>query len=613
MMKVALLLVVIQQIILVVFDDSTTTTTTTNSVMAATSEFRRYERFGATGHNNIKNDNNNAIKKMRLVRRRNQKRWLKHDDENVIIRIILAVPRGGGSGSGSGSDNNPNNSIQQQYNSPFLSYDFVHVDPPVIFTEMESFIRNRCIPVIQNSKRRFIHRLKDQRQRISKLNQNQNQKQQQQQQQQQKEKDEVMKNANSKRKNKEIQEQQQQQQHANGEKNVSESATVIGSTKIISFLPFSPPTSSSSSSAAASALSSMFVPSRIIKLSILSIILAEVLDRVGILYEDIPSILKTQCIAFWYYDIIPIYYNIKNTIGTIYNKFIHSLLPVPAVDAIEIFMINLKNNILYDCDYILWYTGKFISSLKVAFAIGVSCGLIGTPLLLRWTNLYWKPAVALYGLAEINHYCKRNMDIHLFKVLGEAPSTLGSTVDGILDQCRRLIRRTFFGQKQSQSVGGGGADDYYLGYYSSSSGSLVSRGNNLLIEGRSRSRSRSRSSSSGDGDTTAMTTIGGGSSSSRSGGGTLLKKKKKKDNNKNKNTKKAARDDIAFQGLIDEFKGWMITHPQQQELYDDVYAYGDDDNNFGVVVNNRQRRAMIRKGFLVGCGIGLAILGSNVD
>ena len=75
-----------------------------------------------------------------------------------------------------------------------------------------------------------------------------------------------------------------------------------------------------------------------------------------------------------------------------------------------------------------------------------------------------------------------------------------------------------------------------------------------------------------------------------------------------------ARGDTDFQGLIDEFKGWMITHPQQQELYQDGYAsYGDNDYTIGVIVNNRQRRAMIRKGFLVGCGIGLAILGSNVE
>lgn len=271
-----------------------------------------------------------------------------------------------------------------------------------------------------------------------------------------------------------------------------------------------------------------------------------------------------------------------------------------------------------------------VSSLKVAFAIGVSCGLIGTPVLFRWTNLYWKPATALYGLAEINHYCKRNMDINLFKVLGETPSTLGSTINGILDQCRRLIRRTVFGQKQPQVGRGEDDNDYYLGYYSSSSEGLVSGGNNLLLESSS-SRISSRRIS-GDGDTNAMTRLGG-SSNSRSGGALLKKKKKKKKDKKNhkyknktieenyslgicsSSTKKtAARDDIDFQGLIDEFKGWMITHPQQQELYQDGYAsYGDNDNTIGVIVNNRQRRAMIRKGFLVGCGIGLAILGSNVE
>jgi hypothetical protein len=363
-------------------------------------------------------------------------------------------------------------------------------------------------------------------------------------------------------------------------------------------------TPSSSSSSSSMSIPSLFVPSRIIKISILAVLIGELLDRIGILYEqDAPAIFEARIHDFWIHTVEPKLIRIKERIQLFYWNRIEPHLPPWIVHAID------------DCMY---YGTNPLASLvganeipttKVAFVIGTSIGMILSPIIINYTYRYWKLFVAVYGVAEINHRCKRSG--HKFvHWLGETPNTLGTSLDGILEQCRQLIRRIFFGRKELQT-------SYY--YDNSSNGPMHVIDDDFyrqqqqqqiipLLGGGDEDAARRKKEDDG----TTQYTLGISSSSSSDGVSSSSRNNNKK---KKKKKKKGNNEESDFHGLLDEFRNWMVVQNhdvvvvgRRGLMSTTRYHHHRHDGYENEEYNNEKRKEMIKRGFLLGCALGLAVV-----
>jgi len=167
--------------------------------------------------------------------------------------------------------------------------------------------------------------------------------------------------------------------------------------------------------------------------------------------------------------------------------------------------------------------------------------------------------VGVYGLAEINHYCKQNGQ-RFVHWLGETPDTLGVVLDGILDQCRRFFRRILFGERNS------GSSNRSVGFYD-----LCGTANTmaLLDAGGDASRKSSMKDSRYSLGITSSTV------------GASQRKEEASE----------------LQGLVDEFKGWLVAPQQGLTSY------------FGVTNSaQNEKRELMKRGFMLGVAIGIAFL-----
>lgn len=346
--------------------------------------------------------------------------------------------------------------------------------------------------------------------------------------------------------------------------------------------PVSSPSTSMMSTKAAMSLLSFLRPSRVARLSLLAFVIAEVLDRLGVLYEDTPSILKSQLEAFWYYDVEPTLMLWKAHLQQFYALKIRPHLP-SFLRHDNLSSENLRSNVL-----------SFLSTTKVAFTVGASLGMISSPVFVQCAVRYWKPILAVYSLAEANHYCKRQGK-KLVQRLGDTPQTLGATLDGMLEQCRNLVRRVVLGTKAVKD------------------GSIVVLTGTPPAEGRG----------------AAVSLLGGGDSNQSTPSEGSPRRNAKwglpSSNDQGKRSKvlgyslglsssmsvaPAVQEDdeglVDLQGLVDEFKQWMVVHPgQNQELSlpDLVDEVG------GRNAKGHLNGEMMKHGFWAGCAIGLASLG----
>jgi hypothetical protein len=297
-----------------------------------------------------------------------------------------------------------------------------------------------------------------------------------------------------------------------------------------------------SNDSTAFSMSSLLLPSRVFKLTLLALLLAEGLDRIGILYEDAPALLKSRLDLFWYCNLQPKLIRWKERAQLFYWNQIESMPP------------NSFYNTLLSA-----FSLSFLSTTKVAFAMGATIGMIASPLLAQGATTYWRPLVAIYGLAEINHYCTRKG--HKFvQWLGETPQTLGATLDGILNQMRNLVRRFVLGDRHV---------DEYGGFHG------------MTLRSRLQYTENSR-----------LPLLGGGEDNT---------------NTTRRSTKSTPHhegdgDDSDFQILLDDFKEWMVANVQQRYQEPSVLL----PSRLSTDVVAEERRQFATKGFLIGCGLGLA-------
>ena len=298
----------------------------------------------------------------------------------------------------------------------------------------------------------------------------------------------------------------------------------------------------------ATTVSSILVPSRVFKLALLAWLLAEGLERVGILYEDAPALLKSRLGDFWCFHLQPKLIRCKERCQLFYWNRIEPLLP-DAVLYSDFYNAPLSSKILL----------QSLSTTKVAFALGAAVGMLASPLLAQAAAQHWRPILAVYGLAEVNHYCTKRGQ-KFVQWLGETPQTLGATLDGILNQVRSLVRRILLGEKQLDNNG------YFGGYF----GAV----NRLSYAGNTR-----------------LPLLGGGDDNARH-----FNKSRKSQRNG------VSEEESDFQMLLDDFKEWMVANGPQRHSAPSLLP----PSRFSTDSESEEKRQFATKGFLIGCGIGLA-------
>jgi hypothetical protein len=330
-------------------------------------------------------------------------------------------------------------------------------------------------------------------------------------------------------------------------------------------------------------IQTLLVPSRIIKIILLAIVVTELVDRVGILlYEqDVPTIVKTYAQNVWYSTIQPKLVRWKENIQRVYWNRIEPRLPPWLVEVIDNYSRHGANPLSS------WLTTE-VSPTKVAFAVGASAGMVVSPALMQWTYHYWRPIVGMYGVAEINHYCKRH-GYNLVHWLGETPNTLGATVDGILEQCRSALRRAVFRatspqQRQLQT--------YYDGIAGTNRPSFVAE----HVDVRHHPR---------------PTFFGGDGNMDRSGHYDALstRSSSKSKRKTKKSGSSSITDDSDSQGLLGEIRGWTVLHhsnrhPDRQGLTTTTTHYQGYDGYYERTI----LETMVKRGFLLGCALGFAVV-----
>jgi hypothetical protein len=176
--------------------------------------------------------------------------------------------------------------------------------------------------------------------------------------------------------------------------------------------------------ASPTSLAVLLQPLRLCKLTLVAWLLAEVLDHMGILHEDTPTVLRSQFHRVWY-DLQPKLSDLTSRVQRLWGQV----------------------------------TPERIQSLppKYQFAMGSSLGMIASPLLVTMTASLWQPALLLYGLAEVNANIKSRGKGSLGMMFGngENNSGLGADLDSLLERLRRGVRRGGNGSL-GRMVGNGG-------------------------------------------------------------------------------------------------------------------------------------------------------------
>lgn len=293
-------------------------------------------------------------------------------------------------------------------------------------------------------------------------------------------------------------------------------------------------TRSASDPTTATKLSALLLPSRIFKLTLLALLIAEGLDRIGILYEDTPALLKSRLDEYWRYTLHPKLVRCREKMQLFYWNRVEPLMP---------------ESILYSDFYNDPLSLSALFTTKVAFAVGASLGMIASPLLAAWMCRFWKPIVGVYGLAELNHYCNRHGS-KFVRWLGETPETLGTTLNGILNQILNLVRGVVFGRRQTAETGGG---------------------------------ERNRISMIFAGDSSMLPLLGGGEQQFGKG--------VRAESDYSLGFSSKSKDDSEFQGLLEEFRDWMIVSGNSRVGSQPI----------------REKRDFAVKGFWLGCCLGFAL------
>ena len=183
------------------------------------------------------------------------------------------------------------------------------------------------------------------------------------------------------------------------------------------------------------AISVVFIPTRILKLSIAAWCLAEFLDYCGIVTngssdssstkEETTSRLQAQLHRLWY--------RAQPKVQEVQTKVQRWWTNHPEI-------VQLLRPSTWSSKEQL---SKALEDLpaKYQFAMGASLGMITSPILWSVSSSVFPPLAVLCGLAELNHRFKQqNPAFHLKHYTG-GDNTIGATIDHYLEQCQAWMQK----------------------------------------------------------------------------------------------------------------------------------------------------------------------------
>ena len=199
---------------------------------------------------------------------------------------------------------------------------------------------------------------------------------------------------------------------------------------------------SSQQGVARSSLCRALLPTRLFRLSLTAWILAEGLDRLGVLHPDMPAVLRSQFHRVWY-DLQPHWTQWQRRIVSAWRRV------APR---------GLKS-----------------TPTKYQFAVGAGVGMIVSPVLLPWTMALWQPALALYGLAEWNARSKLLLQTHHPWALhvDQGLESVRQAMTGLVLPPVSTDRVSYPQTRMLATSGGSKKATYKLGISSSSSSALT--------------------------------------------------------------------------------------------------------------------------------------------
>ena len=428
--------------------------------------------------------------------------------------------RGGGSKKKENQPNNADKLLRKLREAN--DWSFANAVPTIV-VEVESFFRDRVLPRAHEAREKFERGIDEHRERKSR-----------------KREEELHRNEIWRERAEQSATVSSKQNYASS--SLSESGKTFNSPYVYSSLPESDKAFTSLS------LKSTFAATRVLKLSVVAFLLVEVLDRNGILFADTPETVKARIekccadIRCWAEGWSATYANIRTRVKCWYYRRCKRW-----IRELEMWEEN-------------GYVGPIIwSTTKAAFVIGAACGMIATPLFYSWAAELFRPLMAIVGIAEANHYLKTR-GLKFVELLGETPQTLGATLDGLLERCRKLVRRLL--QK------------------------IVRSEHDCYCEGYGSGRSHSGAVDDRYGDSTVIGLMIGSLSW-----------------RKEERTKRSKGVDYSL-GISATRKnnGWHQNRGRVMRTF-------DESNACEIESYTRECRAMAKQGLVLGCAIGLAMKG----
>lgn len=193
-------------------------------------------------------------------------------------------------------------------------------------------------------------------------------------------------------------------------------------------------------------LSLVLLPKRLCKLSLAAWLLAEALDRIGILQEETPAALRSQFHRVWC-DLQPRFSDLQLRLQSAWRDVApRGFKGIPS---------------------------------KYQFAVGAGVGMVVSPLFLSWTAIVWQPTLLVYGLSELHARLKASGRWSLEVVFNES---VAGKIDRELDRVRHSIRTLMLHHPSSSPhnqtlllTGGSRKSSYHLSGYPSVAASRSSR------------------------------------------------------------------------------------------------------------------------------------------
>jgi hypothetical protein len=347
-------------------------------------------------------------------------------------------------------------------------------------------------------------------------------------------------------------------------------------------------------------MSELSSPTRIIRVIIIAFGVAEILDRMGVLYEDTPEVIKSQIDAWWQLDMQPFLFRCADIARSVWRDtivpYVVSLLTTSSDSTGILVLMNdrTRTSIERAVYRFRYYVNQAYINLiyalhnnsKIAFAVGATSGMVTFPIacswILKYAGVVWTPLVAVYAAAEAHHWCKLNGIRSIVDWLGDTPQTIGSVLDDVLERWRWWVRKRTPWATTSD---------------------FIIHSNSLLKYNKSSYQIMWQ-----DGSQSSSSAVVSPNHPQRPRLASGIETKKRKSS-----AQVSGDDSRDMQELLEDFKAWMVVQKKGTSAHGHLYMSNGVNGKHTKPIDadwrqTRRRNKFIKQGFAFGCLLGFALL-----